>query len=185
MGWILLGIPHPPYFSEIGGLLTLITLHRAKGPQFLPWNSELGLKWVWRAQDLSFCLYDVQIISTWRPVEKYQTLQRECPQALLGPAHTWRPGYACMRKGHAIWALRPHTRAHTHAQVVNAWSLRLSVGRLNQLCSPSSPVALRKALSLSLSHTHVYTCSHTSLPPWACPAQGKPPGWSQLGEVPS
>lgn len=161
MGWILLGIPHRPCFSEMGGLLTLTTLHRAKGPQFLPWNSELGLKWVWRAQDLSFCLYDVQIISTWRPVEKYQTLQRECPQAPLGPAHTWRPGYACMRKGHAIWAFQlSHTRAHTHAQVGNAWSLRLSVRRWNQLRSPSSPVALRKALSLSLTHTRLHMLPH-------------------------
>ena len=57
------------------------------------------------------------------------------PSGPSGPAHTWRPGYACLRKGHAVWALwLSHTRAHTHAQVMNARSLRLSVcgGVLNQ-----------------------------------------------------
>lgn len=85
------------------------------------------------------------------------------PSGPPGPAHTWRPGYACLRKGHAVWALWPsHTRAHTHAQVMNARSLRLSVcgGVLNKLGSPSSSGPLRKALSLSLSHTHLHMLPH-------------------------
>lgn len=128
------------------------------------------------------CLFNVQIRPTWMPVEKFQTLQRGCPQAPLGPAHTWKPGFACTRKGLSDSRTRAHTRAHT-CKPGEPWSLGLPVGWLNKLHCPSSPAAPRRHC---VTHTHkrtlltytctlVYSCSRTSLPPCACPVQWKDP----------
>ena len=110
------------YFSEIGGLQVL-TPDQSRGPrdvatgphQVLSCHLELGPQTGLDGSRPFVCLSNVQIRPTWMPVEKFQTLQRGCPQASLGPAHMWKPGFACTRKGLSDSRTYGHTRVHTHA----------------------------------------------------------------------
>lgn len=124
------------YFSEIGGLQVL-TPNQSRGPrevatgphQVLSCHLELRPQTGLDGSRPFVCLFNVQIRPTWMPVEKFQTLQRGCPQASLGPAHTWKPGFACTGKGPSDSRTHGHTCVHT-CKSGEPRRLRLPVGRL-------------------------------------------------------